>query len=131
MQVVEFADAGESPLQHFCVSESGNGRYIIGRQPVEKPVHHLAPGPEIVVGRPTPFGQTGHAALERVAVHVGEAGNCDFVAFVSPGRAYAGLNPDDPSVGRLDAHVARPAVGQQCRLEPKHRHRVACHNTRP
>ena len=77
VQVVELADPGEARLQHLHVGPCRYRLDVVGRHAREEPVHHLAPGPEAVVLRPAPLDETGHGALEGVAVHVGDTRHGD------------------------------------------------------
>jgi hypothetical protein len=68
MQVVEFDDCGVAGFQHFHIGKGGDGFDVIGREPRQEAVHQLAPSPEAVVDRTSPFGERGHAARESVAM---------------------------------------------------------------
>src|SRR3546814_2234403 len=70
VEIMKFADARETRLEHFGIGLRGDRRDILGCQPVEETVHDLAPAPEIVVGPAAAFRKAGHAALETVAVDV-------------------------------------------------------------
>src|SRR5579864_4449746 len=105
--------------------------YVLGRQPVEKAVHNLAPSPEIVGRRTAPLCQPGHAALERVAVHVWEARNCDGMPFVGGHRRGVRLYVCDAPTGGFDTHVTSPPAWQKRSFEPEHRRRVASLNPPP
>ncbi len=77
MEIVKLADRGEAGLQHLHVGEGSDRLHVIGRQPVEEAIHHLAPGPEAVSRRTAPLGEPSHAALEGMAMQIGKAGNGD------------------------------------------------------
>src|SRR5579871_5649732 len=109
---MKLAHARETSLEHLDIGERGDGAYIFGCKAVEKTVHHLAPCPEIVSGRASCLGETGHAALKGVAMDIGEAGDCDCVPFVVRRRASAGFDRRYRSARHDDAHVARPTLRQ-------------------
>ena len=88
MQIVELADRGKARLQHFHIGEGGDRLDLVGGEAIEKPVHHLAPGPEAVGCRPAALGEPGHPALEGVAVQIGQAGDGDAPHQLSAVRAW-------------------------------------------
>ena len=114
MQIVELGDRREAGFQHLHIGEGRDRLDVIGREPREEAVHHLAPGPEAVGGRPAALGEAGHAALERVAVQVGQAGaaqrrrRCSAPALA----AFAATRHDDGRPRRRRARRApsRPAA---------------------
>src|SRR3546814_18508316 len=64
-------------LQHLDVELRRDSLDLLGRQPGDEAVHHLAPGPEGVVPAAAGLGMLGeprHGALEGVAVQVRHAG---------------------------------------------------------
>ncbi len=115
MQIVEFADGRESRLQHLDIGVGRNRLDIVRRELRQKPVHHLAPGPEAVTCGTAPLAKPGHALLERVAMQVrhpwkGDAGHR---ARRRPARL-PGVTRDNQSVAAdLDADVIRPALWQK------------------
>ena len=117
VEVVELGDGGEAGLQHLHVELGGDGLDVLGREPVEEAVHDLAPGPEAVGGGPTDLGQAGHAALERVAVQVGHAGERNPGAAVGTGGGRIGDHGRDLAAAEADPHASGPAIRQQCHVE--------------
>ena len=117
MQVVELADRGEADLEHLHVGEGGDRLDVIGRKPGEEAIHHLAPGPEAVGGLATMLGKAGHAALERMAVQVGQARHGDTGEVLGAVARGAVGDRHDGAVSDREAHVARPAGGQQHMVE--------------
>ncbi len=113
MQIVKLADRGEARLQHLHIGEGGDRLDIVGRKPAEEAVHHLAPGPEAVGARTAAFGQRGHAALEGVAMQVGQAGNGDARNVLGAVARGVTRHRRYRAVGDSDANVARPARRQQ------------------
>ena len=120
VEIMEFAHASETALQHFDIGECGNRLDIIRREPVEEPVHHFAPGPEIVMCGTPRFRKTGHAALEGVTVHIGNARNCDSMALVAGIRLHIRFDARDASLSRFNAHAPRPAPRQKSAFKPEH-----------
>src|SRR3546814_7866624 len=92
VQIVEFADAGEAAFEHLDIGERCDGADVVGGHPIEKAVHGLAPRPEAITRRSAPLGESGHAALEGVAVEVGKTGQRATVARVAGGGRGAGLD---------------------------------------
>ena len=113
MQIVKLAHPGEAALEHFGISQRGNREQVIGAELIDKAVHRRAPGPEAVATRAAPLGATRHAALEGVAVEVGQAGNCHGVAQIAGLRRGIGRHPRKAAIRQLHADSARPATGQQ------------------
>ena len=74
MQVMKLADSGEAGFEHLGVEEPRHGLDVIRAHCQREPVHDLTPGPERVVVGPPDFSETGHGALERVAVQVRHTG---------------------------------------------------------
>ena len=116
VQVVKLADRGETAFQHLHVGEGSNRLDVVGRQSREKPVHHGAPRPE-AVGGAAALGEPGHGALERMAVQVRQSGKRDAGDPLGAVGGRARLHRNDHTIGHLDAHIARPAGGQQCVIE--------------
>src|SRR5262245_34998839 len=92
VEVVEFSDAREARLQHFHVGKCRDCLDVVRIQHFQETVHDLAPGPERIVGWAAMFGNPGHPALERVAMEVGKARNCDAGDMVGPDRKSTRLN---------------------------------------
>jgi hypothetical protein len=112
MEIVELADPGEAGLQHLGIGHGGDRAKMIGGQPRDEAVHRLAPGPETVVTAEIDLGQPGHAALEGVAVEVGQARQDDAVrSYRAPARRLS-IARHQP-VADDDRDIRRPAVGQQ------------------
>jgi hypothetical protein len=93
MQIVKLAHTGKAALKHLDIGLRRDRFDVLRREPVQKPVHHLAPGPEIVVGGTPDFGQPRHAALEGMAVNIAQARDRDGMAFVAVGRSGVCLHP--------------------------------------
>ena len=74
VQVMEFADLGVAAGQQLGVKPGGNGLELRGRYAQGHGVHAFAPAPEVIALRAALLGQTGHGALESVAVGVDQAG---------------------------------------------------------
>ncbi|MNV67772.1 hypothetical protein D3C71_1605850 [compost metagenome] len=113
VQVVEFADAGEAAFQHFHVGLCSDGLEVVRADAVQEAVHQLAPAPEAVARTPAHFGQTGHGALEGVAVQVAQPGHDGAECLVAGFPGSAGGDRGDASAHAFNAHIPRPAVGQQ------------------
>jgi len=113
VQVVEFADAGEAAFQHFHVGLGGDGLHRIRAQMGQEAVHQFAPAPEAVTVTAADLGQAGHAALEGVAVQVGQARHQDADAGVTVLRALPRADRGDEAVLNLQADITGPALGQQ------------------
>ena len=113
VQVVEFADAGEAAFQHFHVGVGGDGLHRVRAQMGQEAVHQFAPAPEAVTVTAADLGQPGHAALEGVAVQVGQARHQDADAGVTVLRALPRADRGDAAVLNLQADITGPALGQQ------------------
>ena len=74
VQVMELADLAVTGFQHFAIQLGGNGIQLLGIDFSGETVHLFAPGPEAVGRIPAALGQTGHGALEGMAVTVGDCG---------------------------------------------------------
>ena len=69
---------------------------------------------------PAHLRQTGHPALESVAVEVGQAGNGDRAVLVAARRArHAAFDRRDDAVREGQADVLRPASRQAARLRTR------------
>ncbi len=123
MQIVELADPGEAGLQHLHIGLGGDGLDIVGVQPVEKPVHQLAPAPEVVLTGAAVFREPRHAALEGVAVDVAEPREADGVALDARGRRDAGGDVDDQAGIHHELDLLGPGLANQGALEPQLLHR--------
>ena len=73
VQVMEFADAGVTRLQHVHIQARGNGLQLRGAELGSKSVHERAPAPEAVLRVAAVFGQTGHGPLKSMRVQIGHA----------------------------------------------------------
>ena len=94
MQIVKFAHARETALQHLDIGKRCDGFDFLRRQPVEEAIHDFAPGPEIVAFRSARFGQSRHAALKGVAVDIAKARDRDSVTLVAGlGLQYSPQSP--------------------------------------
>jgi hypothetical protein len=113
VQVVELADRREAGLQHLGEGEGRDGLDGVGVEAVEEAVHDLAPGPEAVGRGAAALGQARHAALEAVAVQVGQAGH----RRAGKARRIAGccvrFDRRDEAVRDRHQHVVAPALGQE------------------
>ena len=52
MQVVKFGNTGIARLEHLDIKLGGDGLIVFGCDALKKPVHQLAPCPEIIATRP-------------------------------------------------------------------------------
>ena len=125
VQIVELADCREASFQHLHVGPGCDGLDVVGDHAGEKAVHHLAPGPEAVVLGAEPLHESGHGALEGVAVDVGDAGDGD------AGKALAACrgrtvrrNGRDGAALDGDQHIAPPSVADE-----RARHMDLCHGS--
>ena len=121
VQIVELGDRGVARLQHLAIELGRDGLDIVGAEPVDEAVHHLAPGPEAVPAGPSALGQPGHRPLEGVAVQVRHPGERDAADALAP---IARLDPGDPPVvADFDPPRREPAVRGQHAVEHVDRHR--------
>ena len=72
MKIVKLAHPRESAFQHFDVGQRSDSFDLLGVEVIEEPVHHLAPGPEIIALRPPHFRKPSHAALKTMTVDIAE-----------------------------------------------------------
>ncbi len=79
----------------------------------QEAVHQLTPAPEAVTVAAADLGQPSHAALEGVAVQVGQARHQDVDAGVAVLGALPHVDRRDAAVLHLQADIAGPAVGQK------------------
>ena len=95
MKIVELGHAGETALEHFGEGQGGDGLDLFGPAPIKEAVHQVTPGPEIIIAvlalGSTRLGQTGHGALEGMAVDIDDARQGHAVSFVCGSAGYAGL----------------------------------------
>ena len=82
MEVVELGDGGEARLQHLDIELRGDRLDVIRRHHEREAIHGLAPGPERVVPLAPDFSESGHRALEGVAVQVRRRRRHDRVTLV-------------------------------------------------
>ncbi len=113
VQVMELADAGEAAFQHFHVGLGGDGLHRVRTQMGQEAVHQLAPAPEAVTVTAADLGQASHAALEGMAVQVGQARHQDAGAGVAVLGALPRADRRDATVLHLQADIAGPTLGQQ------------------
>ena len=73
VQVMEFADAGVTRLQHVHIQARGNGLQLRGAELGGKSVHERAPAPEAVLRVAAVLGQPGQGALKSMRVQIGHA----------------------------------------------------------
>ena len=92
VQVMELADRGVAGLEHLDVDLRGDRAQLVRADPLDKPVHHLAPGPERCLASGEPLRAAGHRPLKGVAVHVGHAGQDHAGQALGVGRRGAGLD---------------------------------------
>jgi hypothetical protein len=109
VQVMEFCDRGEAGFQHFHVGERGNCFDLVRSERGKEAIHDLAPRPEITAA----LGEPRHAALERVAVQVGHAGQRDTGQAHRVVRGGGAGDAGDGAIGDGDADIVRPAGRQQ------------------
>ena len=75
MQVVKFGNTGIARFEHLDIKLRGDGLIVFGCDALKKPVHQLAPCPEIIATRPRSLGEAGHGALKCMRVQIGHARN--------------------------------------------------------
>jgi hypothetical protein len=63
------------------------------------------------------FGEPGHPALERVAMEVGKARNCDAGDMVGPGGSAASGDRDNDPIDHRNPNVPGPAGRQESVIE--------------
>src|SRR3546814_4965452 len=98
---VELCRCGKSGQRHIHLHVRGYRLDIIGGEQLEKAVHDLAPGPEIVrILRSATFREPRHRALEAVRVDIG----------------YSGKQRADCT--RRVESLMRNFMDQPCRVEP-------------
>ena len=86
VQVMKLADAREACLEHLRERERRDRLELLGIDPLDEPIHELAPGPEAVVRGPAALREARDGALEGVTVQVGQPGNAHRVALIVVGR---------------------------------------------
>ena len=118
VQVVEFPDPGETGFQHLGIGERGDRLDLVRTQPLQEAVHDLAPGPEAVGRRTAHFGQARHAALEGVAVQIGQSGQRWAIGAFARLAGRLGFDRGDLAIPNAHAHLARPTGRQQRAVEP-------------
>ena len=123
MQVVELAHRSEATLEHLRVGQGGDGAQVVRVELIDKPVHHGAPGPEVVTGGSTRLGEARHAALEGVAVDITKTRNPNRRALVTRRGCAASLYADDRPARVRHPHAVGPSHRQQSRREPQSRSR--------
>ena len=123
MQVMELADRGVAGLEHLDVQLRCDRAQLVRADPLEKAVHHRAPGPERRLARLEALGEARHRPLERVAVQVRHAGQDDAGDALGARRRGADLDGGDVAAA-IDLQPDRlgEAVRQQRGLRPEHRH---------
>src|SRR5262245_6002063 len=105
VDVMEFADARETRFEHLDERQRGDRLQVVWRHAPDEAVHQGSPAPEIVGVRSAEFGEAGHAALERMAVQVGHAGDHRGRALVTGARRRVALERGDASTREGDAYV--------------------------
>ena len=123
MQIVKLADRGEARFQHLHVGERGDRLDVVGCEPAEEAIHHLAPGPEAVGRRTAALGEPGHAALEGVAVQVGQTRQRDAGDVLGAVARCVCRDRDDGAV--RDARCARRAPSRTAAARDRKTARVA------
>ena len=113
VQVMEFADAGEAAFQHFHVGLGGDGLHRVRAQMGQEAIHQLAPAPKAVTVAAADLGQPGHAALEGMAVQVGQARHQDADTGITRLRALPRTDRREATVLHLQADIAGPTLDQQ------------------
>ena len=113
MQIVEFADARKTLLEHLDIEQRRDGFGVLGRHRQREAIHRLAPCPERVGGIAAYFGEAGHAALERVTVQARYSRNGQLVALIAGLRRRAGRHLRDGSIGHHHPHVVSPPGREQ------------------
>jgi len=114
MQIVELANPGEPGFQHLHIGLLGDRLHGLGLQMRQEAVHQLAPAPEAVPAVAADLGQPGHATLEGVAVQVAQARQGDGQRGITRLGRHPRGHLDQLAALAGDAHIARPALWQQC-----------------
>src|SRR5687767_6659887 len=83
MEIVKFANAGETCFQHLDIELAGHRLDLIGAEAQCEAIHEIPPAPEIIATRPRHFGEPGHGTLEGVAMDIGYSWHDDGVALVA------------------------------------------------
>ena len=119
MHVMKFSDACETGFQHLGIRQGGNRFDVLGREPIQEMVHDFPPGPETVGGRAAHLRQTGHAALKRMAVQIGQAGDAHRTSLISRPPRNLGFGLRDDAVRDGQAHVFPPLPGKERGFKPQ------------
>ncbi len=117
MDVVKLTDPSESRFQHLDIGLSRESFEIVRGQPRHESIHQLAPAPEAVAGVPAALGQSGHTALERVAVKVRDSRQSYRCPFIVGQGLDATLHQRDAAFLMLNAYALDPSPRQQGCLE--------------
>src|SRR5262249_38981539 len=113
MEVMEFADVGQATFEHLRIRERGNCFDPFRIEPFDETVHELAPRPKAVPGRAATLGEACEAALESVAMNVGDARYPNGMSLVCRVGLRALLDALDATVGRSHhSHAFRPTFWQ-------------------
>src|SRR5207302_6165956 len=119
VQVVEFSDVREAPLEHLRERQRADRLELVRIDMLDEAVDELTPAPEAVVPGSAALGQPGKTPLEGVAVHVGKTGQRNRMALICGRRCRVLRNALDVSVGGAQAHAPRPTLRQQRRFKPQ------------
>jgi hypothetical protein len=109
MQIMEFADARKTLLQHFDIEQRCDGFGVVRSHFQGETVHRLAPCPERVSRVAANFGEARHAALEGVTVQACYSGD---------GEGYL----CDGSIGHDHLHIVSPPGREQRRSKMQSGH---------
>ena len=69
---MELSNPRISCLQHLDISHGSDCFDVVGIEMIEEAIHDFPPAPEVIVVWPAMLCQTGHAALEGMAVNIAE-----------------------------------------------------------
>ncbi len=119
VEIMEFTHPREAAFQHLEEGLRRDRLDIVGFHPVDEAIHRLAPGPEAVFAGAAPLGEARHAALEGMAVQVGQPGQADLVPFVRGHCSRALRHRSDTTLDHGEPHIVRPALGQEQGSEPQ------------
>ncbi len=121
VQIVELADRGEAGLQHLHVGEGGDRLDVVGREPREEAVHHLAPGPEAVGAGPRRSASAAMPRWKAWLCRFGMPGSAMPAMCSAPRACAPGVTRAIAPSSIRDAHVVGPARRQQRVIEEQHR----------
>src|SRR6188474_2524267 len=114
---MKLPDPCKTGLEHFHIGLRGDSFELVRTESVEKAIQRVAPGPERGGGGVLPLRESGHCALEGVAVTVAQPRQPERVAFGGAARGYARFDRRDQPAVQRHTDVAAPAAWQQGPIE--------------